>query len=80
MLGGNDLRLALADNAEIEVMHGDHVWNLNDQDKEHLRNAKAKGTVGWPITGPAFSGAAILRQRLLFFECGRDTLCEFIQR
>ena len=46
MLGGNDLRLALADNAEIEVMHGDHVWNLNDQDKEHLRNAKAKGTVG----------------------------------
>lgn len=51
LLGGKDLRLALADNAEIEVMHstethGDHVWNLNDQDKEHLRNAKAKGSAG----------------------------------
>jgi hypothetical protein len=51
MLGGNDLRLALADHAEIEVMHstendGDHIWNLNDQDKEHLRDTKAKGTAG----------------------------------
>jgi hypothetical protein len=51
MLGGNDLRLALVNNAEIEVMHsskndGDHIWNLNDQDKEHLRKAKAKGTAG----------------------------------
>jgi hypothetical protein len=51
MLGGNDLRLALADNAEIEVTHstdndGDHIWNLNDQDKEHLRDTKAKRTAG----------------------------------
>jgi hypothetical protein len=51
MLGGNDLRLALADNVEIEVMHSTeiheaHIWNLNDQDKEHLRDTKAKGTVG----------------------------------
>lgn len=34
-----------------EVMHstkndGDHIWNLNDQDKEHIRKTKAKGTAG----------------------------------
>lgn len=51
MLGRNDLRLALAHNAEIEVMHstendGDHIWNLNDPDKEHLREMKAEGTAG----------------------------------
>jgi hypothetical protein len=51
MLSGGEVRLALADNAEIEVMHStqndrDHVWNLNDQDKEHLRDTKAKRTAG----------------------------------
>ena len=39
ILGGNDLKLALASGADVEVMHFtgiDHRWKLNNQEKENL--------------------------------------------
>ena len=43
LLGGNDPRLALDSDEDVEVMHttenGDHRWSLNKQEKENLRDA-----------------------------------------
>lgn len=43
MLAGDELKQAIANNREIEVMHthaveGDHRWKISDQDKKHLRS------------------------------------------
>jgi len=47
ILNSTDLKLVLEKNAEVRVMHttskGDHVWSLDNQDKENLRNTIAKG-------------------------------------
>jgi hypothetical protein len=46
MLENSELKTALDSNADIEVMHitavGDHIWSLNNQEKENLRNTIAK--------------------------------------
>jgi hypothetical protein len=47
LLSGKEPKAALDNNGEVEVMHtaenGDHAWRLNNQEKENLRNAIAKG-------------------------------------
>jgi hypothetical protein len=46
MLDNSELKPALDSNADVRVMHiapgGDHVWSLNDQEKENLRKTIAK--------------------------------------
>ena len=46
MLDNSELKPALDSNADVKVMHitpaGDHIWSLNHQEKENLRNAIAK--------------------------------------
>jgi hypothetical protein len=46
VLDNSELKPALDNNADVRVMHiatvGDHVWSLNDQEKENLRNTIAK--------------------------------------
>ena len=46
LLDNSELKPALDSNADVRVMHiapvGDHVWSLNDQEKENLRNTIAK--------------------------------------
>jgi len=46
LLENSELKPALDSNADIEVMHitavGDHIWSLNNQEKENLRNTIAK--------------------------------------
>lgn len=49
MLAGRELKAALDSNGEVKVMHvaagGDHLWNLNSNEKENLRNQVASGGV-----------------------------------
>jgi hypothetical protein len=46
LLENSELKPALDSNADIEVMHitavGDHIWNLNNQEKENLRKIIGK--------------------------------------
>ena len=46
VLDNSELKQALDNNAEVGVMHiapgGDHIWSLNNQEKENLRNTIAK--------------------------------------
>lgn len=46
MSDNSELKLALDSNADVRVMHitpaGDHVWSLNNQEKQNLRNTIAK--------------------------------------
>jgi hypothetical protein len=46
MLDNSKLRPALDNNADVRVMHiatgGDHIWSLNNQEKENLRKTTAK--------------------------------------
>jgi chromosome condensin MukBEF ATPase and DNA-binding subunit MukB len=41
-LAGNELKLALDSNGDVQVRHltnaRDHQWNLNNHEKENLRN------------------------------------------
>ena len=50
LLGGDELRLALDSNGDIQVMHtpgpGDHIWRLNRQEKEHLHSAFSLYSLG----------------------------------
>lgn len=48
ILNSSELELALDQNTDIEVMHtpaggGDHRWSLDQQAKDNLRSAIAKG-------------------------------------
>jgi hypothetical protein len=48
LLAGNELKLALDSNEDIEVGHpvtnaGDHRWNLINEEKQVLRNKIASG-------------------------------------
>jgi hypothetical protein len=55
LLAGNDLKLALNSEAQIELIHtpevvekppaGDHRWYLNNNGKEKLRNQVASGAL-----------------------------------
>ena len=49
VLAGNALKLALDNNGDIRVMRttnaGDHVWHLDNQEKENLRNRVASGDI-----------------------------------
>jgi len=46
LLENSELKPALDSNADIEVMHitavGDHIWSLNNQEKENLRKIIGK--------------------------------------
>jgi hypothetical protein len=46
-LAGNELKVALDSNGDVQVGHltnaGDHQWNLNNHEKENLRNKIAFG-------------------------------------
>jgi len=46
LLENSELKPALDSNSDIQVMHitavGDHIWSLNNQEKENLRNTIAK--------------------------------------
>jgi hypothetical protein len=46
LLDNSELKPALDSNADVRVMHiapgGDHVWSLNNQEKENLRHTIAK--------------------------------------
>ena len=47
ILAADEFWLAVRDNADVEVMHlsgeGGHRWELNNREKEMLRNTQAKG-------------------------------------
>jgi hypothetical protein len=46
MLDNSELKPALDKNADVKVMHiapkGNHIWSLNNQERESLRNTIAK--------------------------------------
>jgi hypothetical protein len=46
MLDNSELKWAVNSNADVRVMHitpaGDHIWSLNNQEKDNLRNIIAK--------------------------------------
>jgi len=49
VLAGNALKLALDSIGDVRVIHttnaGDHVWHLDNQEKENLRNRVASGDI-----------------------------------
>jgi hypothetical protein len=46
LLDNSELKPALHSNADVRVMHiapaGDHIWSLNKQERENLRNIIAR--------------------------------------